>query len=88
MESGEGFVRFRPDAHRFYEALNDAHEILDLWEQLLFLGDSPEVDFETIFEIPYGDDVYKIVYGPPFTIAFRNEPEHTLLIRLILRPSF
>ena len=32
--------------------------------------------------------VYKVVYGPPFTVGFRDEPGDALVIRLIRRPPF
>ena len=88
MEESESFVRFRPEARRFYRALDNPQEVLELWEQLLFLADASDADFETIFEIPYGDEIFKVVYGPPFTIIFQNGPGNILIVRLIRRPAF
>ncbi len=88
MGENEGFVRFRPEARRFYRALGNPQEVFELWEQLLFIADAPEVDFETVFEIPYEGDVYKVVYGPPFTIVFQNGPENIFIVRVISRAGF
>ena len=84
----EGFVRFTSEARRFYEGIDSPQEFIELWEQFLFIGGDPVVDFEAVFEISYGEIVYKVVYGPPFTVVFRNESEGTLVICLIRRLSF
>ena len=88
MGDREGFVRFTSEARRFYEGIDSPQEFIELWEQFLFIGGDPVVDFEAVFEIPNGETVYKVVYGPPFTVVFHNEPEGALVIRLIRRPSF
>ena len=84
----EGFVRFTSEARRFCEGIDSPQEFIELWEQFLFIAGDPVVDFEAVFEMPYGETVYKVVYGPPFTVVFHNEPEGALVIFLIRRPSF
>ena len=88
MGEREGFVRFTSEARRFYEGIDSPQEFIELWDQFLFVGGDPVVDFEAVFEIPSGEAVYKVVYGTPFTVVFRNEPGDALVIGLIRRPSF
>lgn len=88
MEEREGFVEFIGDADRFYRNLSSMDDVAGLWEQILQITDHNEVDNEVIFELPSEDDLLKIIYGPPFTIAFRNRPGGRLFIYTILPPRF
>ena len=74
MGDREGFVRFTSEARRFYEGIDSPQEFIELREQFLFIGGDPVVDFEAVFEIPNGEAVYKVVYGPPFTVCFTTNP--------------
>jgi hypothetical protein len=84
---GEGFVEFFGEAAELYDRLNDISGIVEFWELMLDLAQNPKVDFERIFEYPLEDDLLKIVYGPPWTVVFKNSPSGRLMVYLIRHPS-
>jgi len=88
LEERETFFRFVGDALEFYDRLNDPGEVEALLGQLLLIADNNQVDFETVFELATEDDLFKIVYGPPFTVVFKNLLGGRLVVYSILRPSF
>lgn len=88
MEDRETFFRFVGDALELYDRLNDPGEVEALLGQLLHIADNNQVDFETVFELATEGDLFKIVYGPPFTIVFKNLLGGRLVIYTIRRPSF
>ena len=88
MEEQEGFVEFVGDAAIFYNNIDDADNLTGLWEQLVFIAGSGEVDYERIFEFPTEEGSVKIIYGPPFTIVFDHRPQGRLIVYTIRRPSF
>ena len=88
MQDSGIFFRFVGDAQEFYNRLNDLARLAPLLEQLLYIADHNQVDFETVFELPTEDDLLKIVYGPPFTIVFKNLLNGQLVVYTIRRPAF
>ena len=88
MQRDEGFVHFLGEADRFYQLITSVEEVLGLWEQLAFVSENNEVDYETIFEMPVDNDVFKVIYGPPFTVVFQNTMGGFLLLYSIRRPGF
>ena len=88
MAREQSFVRFIGDANDFYQSINDPQSVVGLWEQLTYIADNPEVDDEVTFEFPTEDDLYKILYGPPYTLLFKNLLDGTLAVYSILHPSF
>lgn len=88
MREGEGFVRFEGDANDFYQRINSPDEVVGLWEQLSYIADNNQVDNERIWEMLTEDDLRKVVYGPPFTIVFKNLLGGRLVVYTIRRPSF
>ena len=89
MESDDnaGFVRFVGDAEEYYASLSNPAGVAGLWEQILYIAENPAVDYEIVFEFPTEDDLLKIVYGPPFTIAFKNLINGELVIYSIINPG-
>lgn len=88
MLRDEGFVRFFADADRFYQFVTSVEEVLSLWGMLAFIAENNEVDDETIFEMSVDGDVFKAIYGPPFTVVFQNTLGGFLLVYSIRRPGF
>lgn len=88
MQEREGFVRFEGEANDFYQRISSPDEVTGLWEQLSYIADNNQVDDETVFEFPTEDDLLKIVYGPPFTITFKNLLGGRLTVYSIRHPSF
>ena len=88
MEEREGFVEFVGDAEIFYNNINDTENLTGLWEQLAFIVENSEVDFENVFDYPTEEGSVKIIYGPPFTLVFENKPSGRLVVYTIRRPSF
>lgn len=88
MEEREVFFRFVGDAWDFYQRLENLDEVTALAGQLLHMAANNQVDNETVFEFPTEDDLLKIVYGPPFTIVFKNLLTGRLVVYTIRRPSF
>ena len=72
MAEQESFVRFEGEAAAFYQSLVAIGEVVELWEQLLYIADEHQVDDEIILEFPLPDELLKIMYGSPFTILFEN----------------
>jgi len=62
--------------------------VAPLLEQLLVIADHNQVDSETVFELASEDVLFKIVYGPPFTIVFKNLLNGKLVVYTIRRPAF
>ncbi len=87
QESGTPF-RFVGDAQEFYNRLNDLGRLAPLLEQLLYVAAHNQVDSETVFELASEEDLFKIVYGPPFTIVFKNLLNGKLVVYTIRRPAF
>ena len=88
MRESETFFRFVGDALEFYDRLNDLGRVAPLLEQLLVIADHNQVDSETVFELASEEDLFKIVYGPPFTIVFKNLLNGKLVVYTIRRPAF
>ena len=88
MEERETFFRFVGDALEFYNRLNDPGEVEALLGQLLHIAANNQVANETVFELATEDDLFKIVYGLPFTIVFKNLLGGRLVVYTIRRPSF
>ena len=88
MQRNEGFVHFIGEADRFYQMISGAEEVLALWGLLAYISGNNEVDDETIFEMPVDGDVFKVIYGPPFTVVFQNTLGGFLLVYSIRRPAF
>ena len=86
MQENESRIYFLGDAFFFYESVTGPQQVLELWEQLAFLQEYNDVDYETVFEISDGMEFYKVAYGPSYTIVFRNEPDGSLDIFSISRP--
>jgi hypothetical protein len=88
LEEREPFFQFVGDAQDVYQRLDDPDEVMALLAQLLHIADNNQIDNETVFELPAEDDILKIVYGPPFTIVFRNLLNGTLVVYTIRHPAF
>ena len=88
MQRNEGFAHFLGEADRFYQLITSVEEVLALWGLLAFISENYEVDYETIFEMPVDGDVFKVIYGPPFTVVFQNTLGGLLVIYSIRRPGF
>ena len=86
MQENETRIYFLGDAFFFYESVTDPQQVLELWEQLAFLQEYNDVDYEIVFEISDGMASYKAAYVPPYTIVFRNEPDGSMDIFSISRP--
>ena len=71
-----------------YSRLDDPQRIASLWEQLLYIVDNTQVNNDVVFEFPVEDDSLKVVYGPPFTIVFKNLLGGNLAVYSILNPAF
>jgi hypothetical protein len=80
LQEREGSVPFIGDASNFWQGLTNLDHVTGLLEQLFYVADHNQVDDETVFEFPAEDDLLKIVYGPPFTIVFKNLLDGTLII--------
>ena len=88
MQENESRYWFFADALDFYEGLNSPQQFIDLWEQISFLHEHSTVDNETVFEISYGTESYKVMYGPFYTIVFLDEQDGSMDIFSIGRPRF
>ncbi len=86
MQERQSRFYFLGDAFYFYEDITNPQQVIELWEQLSFLQEQNDVDYETVFEISDGMESYKIMYGHTYTIVFRNEPDDSLDIFSISRP--
>ena len=88
MPGDAGLVRFIGEGDRFYQLITDMEEVIGLWEEIAYIAENNEVDYETIFEMPADGRVFKVIFGPPFTIVFQNADDGLLVIYSIRRPSF
>ena len=88
MQESESPFFFLSDARDAYESITGVQEIIEIWDQLAFLLDQDDVDHETVFEISDGFDLYKVMYGPAYTIAFQTEPDGSLILFYIRRSGF
>ena len=88
MSRDEGLVRFIGEGDRFYQLITEPEEVLGLWEEIAYIAENDEVDYETIFEMPADGRAFKVIFGPPFTIVFQKADDGLLAIYSIRRPSF
>ena len=86
MQESESRYWFFADALDFYEGLNSPQQFIELWEQISFLHEQSGVDNETVFEVRDGMESYKVMYGPSYTIVFRDEPDGSMDIFSISPP--
>ncbi len=54
----------------------------------MYIANNPPVDDEIIFDLSVMDELVKVIYGPPFTIVFRNLLNGDLAVYTIRRPAF
>ena len=85
MQENESRFWFFADALNFYEGLANPLQVVEFWEQISFLLEQSYVDNETVFEISDGMESYKVMYGPSYTIVFRDEPDGSMDIFSIRR---
>ena len=88
MEEQQSFVDFEENSGEFYDSLVSVTDVLAFWEQMAYIGESGEIDGQIIREYPFHSSPMKVIMRPYFIIGFDDNPDGTLVIYRIQRPSF
>ena len=46
MPRDEGLVRFIGEGDRFYQLITEVEEVIRLWEEIAYIAENDEVDYE------------------------------------------